>query len=136
MQTQNERPAPETASARADRQLATLAELAELTLRVLRKTADDAIAEPPPLPDSAGAKPRRAAPSQVFDRLAKSLRETIALENRIAGVPAPLPDKLAAPDKRSPGRAVPSYLRKPPADPAARDDLSLISQRFSGGSGQ
>jgi hypothetical protein len=108
-----------------------LAELAELTMQVLRRTAADATADNGPSPGPAS----RSSPAQMFERLARSLRATIALENRLAGIPDCRPEAKPEPASAPPApeRAAPSYLRKPPADPAVQDDLSLISRRFKGG---
>jgi hypothetical protein len=93
-----------------------LRELSDLALQLVRRTAEEALKAPP---DPAN-KPSRNSPRQYFERLAKCLRETIALENRIAGA------RLPTAATTRPQNAVP-----PPADKSGQiDDLSAIGRLY------
>jgi uncharacterized membrane protein YccC len=102
---------PETQEERTQRQLAALRELSDLAVLLARRAAEDAMRAPPEPAD----KPNRNTPRQHFERLAKCLRDTIALENRIANAKPPAP----------------AAAKPQPADPNMQlDDLSAIGRLY------
>ncbi len=80
------KPAPATqATDRTERLLAMLQRLAEIGMQLAERAAGQAFAEPPPRPDSAPRSRRQGPdPRYVFIRLSRFVRETIALEARLA----------------------------------------------------
>jgi hypothetical protein len=107
----------ETPEQRLARQIETLREITELSLRLARQAA--AVAEAFPGDPSQAAKPRPSThPSLVFERLVRAIRANIALEIRLAGhnPPAPRSEDAAPPaDAADPGLT-------------GQDDLSLIGR--------
>ncbi len=103
---------PETPDQRTQRQLATLRELSDLALQLARRAAEDGLNAPPEPTD----KPSRQGPRQHFERLAKCVRDIIALENRIAGA-KPAAIKALAPHAPDPDSEV--------------DDLSAIGRHYN-----
>jgi hypothetical protein len=84
-------PTPETQEERTARHLNTLREITDLARNLAFKAAYDATHQPPEpqLHLDARPKPRpQADPRLAFERLARTIRDLITLERRIAGQPA------------------------------------------------
>ena len=80
-------PAPDAAEARTARQLAMLHELAEIGMQIARAVRDEALARAA-LADEGSPQPRSRFGGGdlglVYGRIAKAVRQTLALETRIA----------------------------------------------------
>jgi len=131
----------ETDDARKARHLATLKRIAELGMKLLERAAEEAEKAPPePAPQKPGQATRPANdPRLVFARLSRDLRETMALEARLAAgklpaAPPPREKTPAPPDPRRP--AIMGWLHteiaaKPRPKPESTALLRQIETRLT-----
>ncbi len=120
----NAAPAPQAAD-RSERLLAMLQRLADMGMQLAERAAEQALAEPPPRPESA-AQPRRRGPDPryAFIRLARFVRDTIALEARLAAGKLPLAPRTQAAPK--PVNEVANASQPRPAKTGLRQQLDAF----------
>ncbi len=125
-----DRPDPE----RTARHLAMLRELAEIGMALARAIGEQALAAleaPPPDPETPQPEappspaPNRADPGLAFARVARAVRQCIALEARIAAGPLPAPRGRAAPQPAPDPRR--EHIRRVVRLAAEADGLSFTA---------
>ncbi|HEX4260622.1 MAG TPA: hypothetical protein VHY76_05940, partial [Acetobacteraceae bacterium] len=130
-------PAPSTDPERTARHLAMLRELAEIGMALARALGEQALAalEAPATPDAAApqaeATPQpstaRTDPGLAFARVARAVRQCIALEARIAAGPLPARRGRAAPQQAPNPRR--EHIRRVVRLAAEADGLSFTTVR-------
>jgi hypothetical protein len=117
------------AADRTENLLAMLQRLADIGMQLAERAAEQALAEPPPSAESASKSRRRGPdPRNVFIRLSRFVRDTIALEVRLAAGKLPRAPRSQAGSQAAP-RAVNDVADAPqprPAKPGLREQLDAL----------
>jgi hypothetical protein len=98
------RPPSAEAAARIEADIAILQRLAEIAMQMVELTAARALQEAQPDPEAPKPARPRSDPFTLFTRLAKTVRDTIALKTKIAGGIAAPETPAAAKTRKDPRR--------------------------------